>query len=162
MTSAKWCVCRVGTARVREGVRAYMRAWVGSGGTLLTCRTACRNVAALVSQGYRAGYVAGAFMIGRLLSSTVWGVWSDSHGRKPVLYAGCVTIAVTSIAFGLSFSYWWMLLVRFLGGVGNGITSTAKTCTSEVAHEAHQARGTGTRGDVLGTCLRSRAHARRA
>ena len=96
-----------------------------------------------LAQGYRAGYVAGAFMIGRLVSSTAWGVWSDSHGRKPVLYAGCVTIAVTSIAFGLSFSYWWMLLTRFLGGIGNGITSTAKTCTSEVAHESHQAKGAG-------------------
>lgn len=102
----------------------------------LVCLVLC-----LAVKGFRAGYIAGSFMIGRLVSSTLWGLFSDKFGRKPVLAIGCLTITVTSILFGFCTHYVWALVVRFLGGLGNGITATAKVCTSEVAHQSHASKG---------------------
>ena len=35
--------------------------------------------------GTYAGYIAGAFMAGRMASSLLWGIVADKWGRKPVL-----------------------------------------------------------------------------
>ena len=116
-----------------------------------------RGLTPLCDQGYRAGFIASSFMVGRMLSSSLWGPWSDRHGRRPVLVIGCLTIAITSVAFGFSFAYWWTIVIRFLGGLGNGITAAAKTCTAEVApHSTHRSKGAC-------FCLgRQRAHAHAA
>jgi MFS family permease len=35
-----------------------------------------------------------SFMLGRALTSTVWGIIADRHGRKPVMIAGITTVSV--------------------------------------------------------------------
>ncbi|KAH0860859.1 hypothetical protein HID58_089120 [Brassica napus] len=43
--------------------------------------------------GYYAGFIACAFMLGRALTSVLWGVMSDRYGRKPIILLGTITIA---------------------------------------------------------------------
>ncbi|VAH75968.1 unnamed protein product [Triticum turgidum subsp. durum] len=39
--------------------------------------------------GFYAGFVGASYMLGRALTSTVWGIVADKHGRKPVLVITC-------------------------------------------------------------------------
>ncbi|KAE9592767.1 putative major facilitator superfamily, cyclic nucleotide-regulated ion channel [Lupinus albus] len=39
-----------------------------------------------------AGYVGSAFMIGRTLTSVLWGIIADRYGRKPVLLIGVFSV----------------------------------------------------------------------
>lgn len=82
--------------------------------------------------GYYAGYVASAFMLGRVASSLFWGWFSDKCGRKPALLIGCLSVAVFSLCFGLVSSLTGALVVRFLAGLTNGVTSVSKTIASEI------------------------------
>ena len=82
--------------------------------------------------GYYAGYIASAFMLGRVVSSLFWGWFADKFGRKPALVIGCLSVAVSSLCFGLVGSFTGALLVRFLAGVTNGINSVSKTIGSEL------------------------------
>ena len=63
-------------------------------------------------QGFYAGYVASAFIFGRFLSGYVWGYFTDSIGRKPVIVATLLSVATFSLAFGFSTSYTWALSSR--------------------------------------------------
>ena len=89
--------------------------------------------------GYYAGYIASSMMIGRLLSSVFWGRMSDRIGRKPVMYIGCLSIAVFSILFGFSVNFWMALITRFLLGLFNPVMSIARTTICEVCAPKYQA-----------------------
>ncbi|KAH9686727.1 hypothetical protein KPL70_014478 [Citrus sinensis] len=47
--------------------------------------------------GFYAGYVGSSYMLGRALTSVLWGMGADRCGRKPVIIIGCITVLVTSI-----------------------------------------------------------------
>lgn len=91
--------------------------------------------------GWYAGYVASAFMGGRMISSFFWGAWSDKHGRKPIMVMGVMSIIVFQTAFGFSFNYPWAIGSRLLFGLLNPIVGTAKTVVSEICSHADQAKG---------------------
>ncbi|CAM8920178.1 unnamed protein product [Rhodiola kirilowii] len=44
--------------------------------------------------GYYAGFVGSAFMLGRALTSIVWGTEADRYGRKPVILFGTFSVLV--------------------------------------------------------------------
>jgi len=91
--------------------------------------------------GFYAGYIGAAFMVGRLCTSYLWGLYSDRYGRRPVMLVGMAGMVVFGVGFGLSFNFAWAIAMRVLTGVFNGIVGTAKTMVSELCPEAHQARG---------------------
>lgn len=62
--------------------------------------------------GFYAGYITSAFMVGRVGSSYFWGRFADRYGRLPVVYIGLWSMAVLSIAFGLSTTFAWALGCR--------------------------------------------------
>eukprot|EP00752_Nemacystus_decipiens_P011395 g10122.t1 len=91
--------------------------------------------------GYYAGFIASAFMIGRVGSSYFWGRFADQYGRLPVVYVGLGSMVVLSIAFGLSTTFVWALSCRFLLGVTNGLLGISKTMISEVCGKEHETVG---------------------
>ncbi|XP_019434755.1 PREDICTED: protein ZINC INDUCED FACILITATOR-LIKE 1-like isoform X5 [Lupinus angustifolius] len=91
-----------------------------------------------------AGYVGSAFMLGRGLTSVLWGIISDRYGRKPVLVIGIITIVIFNTLFGLSTSLWMAIVTRFLLGSLCGVFGPVKAYASELFREEHQAIGLST------------------
>ena len=55
--------------------------------------------------GYYAGFLAGAFMFGRALSSTCWGVLGDKYGPVKVMYLCTLLSGLLTIYFGMAPNY---------------------------------------------------------
>ncbi|CAN0223141.1 unnamed protein product [Pylaiella littoralis] len=91
--------------------------------------------------GYYAGYLTSALMVGRFVSSYFWGRFADRYGRLPVMYIGLCSIAILSVAFGLSTSFWWAVSCRFMLGAMNGLVAIAKCMISEVCGKEHEVVG---------------------
>ena len=91
--------------------------------------------------GFYAGFLGGSFFAGQFASSYAWGVLSDRYGKRICLIAGSTGTLITCLAFGFSFSFWFAVLTRFLGGLLNGNIGIAKAyigvaTTKESAHKA--------------------------
>ncbi|OIV95482.1 hypothetical protein TanjilG_23925 [Lupinus angustifolius] len=93
--------------------------------------------------GY-AGYVGSAFMLGRALTSILWGMVADRYGRKPIVMIGIVSVIIFNTLFGLSTSFWMAVIMRFLLGSLNGLLGPMKAYSSEIFREEHQALGLST------------------
>ncbi|KAG5549453.1 hypothetical protein RHGRI_014708 [Rhododendron griersonianum] len=98
--------------------------------------------------GYYAGYVGSSFMLGRALTSVLWGLVADRYGRKPVIIIGTSAVLVTGVIFntlfGLSVNYWMAISTRFLLGSLNGLLGPVKVSVayaSEIFRTEYQALG---------------------
>jgi len=58
-----------------------------------------------------------ALLIGRMVSALFWGIVADRYGRRPVLFVALGCIAVFSIGFGFSTSFWAAFTFRSELGV---------------------------------------------
>ena len=67
-----------------------------------------------------AGLLGTAGMLGVGLSSVVVGWYSDNYGRKPALLFCVTTFAVFTAAVYWSSSWWDIMILRFLAGLGLG------------------------------------------
>ncbi|XWS75338.1 hypothetical protein CRYUN_Cryun01aG0077900 [Craigia yunnanensis] len=92
-----------------------------------------------------------AFMLGRALTSVLWGIVADRYGRKPVIIMGTITVVIFNTLFGLSVNFWMAVITRFLLGSLNWLTWTDKVnlhnlqaYAVEVFREEHQALGLST------------------
>ncbi|MED6150115.1 hypothetical protein PIB30_069210, partial [Stylosanthes scabra] len=94
--------------------------------------------------GSYAGYVGSTFMLGRCLTSVMWGIISDRYGRKPVIIIGVITVVIFNTLFGLSTSFWMAILMRFLLGSLNGLLGPVKAYATEIFREEHQSLGLST------------------
>ncbi|XP_015936834.1 protein ZINC INDUCED FACILITATOR-LIKE 1 isoform X1 [Arachis duranensis] len=94
--------------------------------------------------GSYAGYVGSTFMLGRCLTSVMWGMISDRYGRKPVIIIGVITVVIFNTLFGLSTSFWMAILMRFLLGSLNGLLGPVKAYATEIFREEHQSLGLST------------------
>jgi len=56
--------------------------------------------------------------VGFFLSSLVVGPWSDSYGRRPILLGGAFLFVLGSLACVLATNLPWLLLGRFIQGLG--------------------------------------------
>ncbi|XP_058766676.1 protein ZINC INDUCED FACILITATOR-LIKE 1-like isoform X2 [Vicia villosa] len=75
---------------------------------------------------YYAGYVGSSFMLGRTLTSVLWGMVSDRYGRKPVMVIGVFSVVIFNTLFGISSSFWMAVITRFLLGCLNGAIGPTK------------------------------------
>ncbi|XP_057948421.1 protein ZINC INDUCED FACILITATOR 1-like [Malania oleifera] len=91
--------------------------------------------------GYYAGYVGSSFMLGRALTSVLWGVVADRYGRKPVIMIGTIAVVIFNTLFGLSTDFWMAFVTRFLLGSFCGILGPMRAYASEVCQEQYQALG---------------------
>ncbi|KAK7322508.1 hypothetical protein VNO77_25890 [Canavalia gladiata] len=91
-----------------------------------------------------AGYVGSSFMLGRCLTSVVWGMISDRYGRKPVIIIGIITVVIFNTLFGLSMNLWMAISMRFLLGSLNGLLGPIKAYATEILREEDQALGLST------------------
>ncbi|XP_004515444.1 protein ZINC INDUCED FACILITATOR-LIKE 1-like isoform X2 [Cicer arietinum] len=91
-----------------------------------------------------AGYIGSSFMLGRSLTSILWGLIADRYGRKPVAFLGIISVIIFNTLFGLSTSFWMAVITRFFLGCLNGLLGPMKAYCSEIFREEKQALGLST------------------
>ncbi|XP_059295917.1 protein ZINC INDUCED FACILITATOR 1-like [Lycium ferocissimum] len=90
---------------------------------------------------YYAGYLGSSFMLGRALTSILWGIIADRYGRKPVVVIGTITVVIFNALFGLSTNFWMAIVTRFLIGSLCGIIGTMRAYASEICRKEYHALG---------------------
>lgn len=73
------------------------------------------------------GWVGGVIIISMLITRPLAGLALDNIGRKAVLIIGLIITVAVVIAYGLFPIIWVILSVRFIHGIGWGLSSTAST-----------------------------------
>ncbi|XP_057457735.1 protein ZINC INDUCED FACILITATOR-LIKE 1-like [Lotus japonicus] len=91
-----------------------------------------------------AGYVGSAYMLGRALTSVLWGIIADRYGRKPVIISGIISVIIFSTLFGLSTNFWMAVFMRFVLGSLNGLLGPMMAYCTEIFREEKQALGLST------------------
>ncbi len=71
------------------------------------------------------GLVITAFGIGRLLTDIPAGLMAERYGRKLLMFGGPLLIALASIGCALTDSFFWLVVFRFVQGIGAGAYMTA-------------------------------------
>ena len=66
----------------------------------------------------QAGYLIAVFTFGNISAAPFIGLWLDKRGRRFVLLPSLVLFGVAGIACGLVDSFTWVLIFRFLQGLG--------------------------------------------
>ncbi|KAH9027876.1 MFS general substrate transporter [Lactarius pseudohatsudake] len=74
-------------------------------------------------------------------TSFQWNRLSDHVGRKPVLLACLVGTTISILLFGLSHSFWALVLSRCLHGAVKGHVGAVKSTIAELTDETNIARG---------------------
>ncbi|XP_057767363.1 protein ZINC INDUCED FACILITATOR-LIKE 1-like isoform X2 [Salvia miltiorrhiza] len=90
---------------------------------------------------YYAGYVGSSFMLGRALTSLLWGLVADKYGRKPVIMFGTLIVVIFNTLFGVSVNFWMAIITRFLLGSLCGTLGPLRAYASEICRKEHQALG---------------------
>ncbi|XP_064968116.1 probable peptide/nitrate transporter At3g43790 isoform X3 [Musa acuminata AAA Group] len=91
--------------------------------------------------GFYAGFVGSAFMLGRALTSILWGMVADRYGRRPVIMISLLAVIVFNTLFGLSTRYWMAIMTRSFLGFLSGLLGPIQAYASEVCRKEYQALG---------------------
>ncbi|TFK62044.1 MFS general substrate transporter [Pluteus cervinus] len=91
--------------------------------------------------GYYAGLIESLFFATEALCVLQWSRLSDHVGRKPVLLIGLAGTAISMIFFGLSQTFWGLVLSRCLCGLLNGNIGVMKSVMGELTDSSNRAEG---------------------
>ncbi|KAJ0229509.1 hypothetical protein HA466_0315350 [Hirschfeldia incana] len=76
-------------------------------------------------------------MLGRTLTSVIWGVVADRYGRKPVILIGTASVVIFNTLFGLSVNFWMAIITRFCLGSFNGLFVPIKAYAMETFRDEY-------------------------
>ncbi|KAG1740058.1 MFS general substrate transporter [Suillus lakei] len=91
--------------------------------------------------GYYAGIIESLFFVAQTLTVLRWSRLSDRVGRKPVLLVGLSGTCISMLCFGLSTTFWGLVISRCMCGVLNGNVSVMKTMVGELTDSTNMAQG---------------------
>ncbi|KAH8104388.1 member of major facilitator multidrug-resistance DHA1 sub-family [Phellopilus nigrolimitatus] len=89
---------------------------------------------------YYVGMMQSIFFATEALTVLHWSRASDRIGRKPVILIGLLCISLSMYCFGLSRSFWGLVLPRSLNGALNGNIGVIKSMLAEMTDETNLAR----------------------
>ncbi|KAG1852064.1 MFS general substrate transporter, partial [Suillus tomentosus] len=90
--------------------------------------------------GYYAGIIESLFFVAQALMVLRWGRLSDRIGRKPVLVIGLSGACISILCFGLSTTFWSLVISRCLCGLLNGNAGVMKTMMGELTDSTNMAQ----------------------
>ena len=96
------------------------------------------------------GIMLAAYTFGQFLFTPILGSLSDRMGRRPIIMFGLISNTIFFIAFGLSGSLWFALIVRFLAGAGNGNIAVARAYIGDISTPAQLKGRMGMIGAAFG------------
>src|SRR3989337_3048559 len=66
------------------------------------------------------GPLIASFAVAQLVSSPIWGKFSDRYGRRPAMLIGLGASAFAYVIFGYANSLWMLFASRIVQGLGAG------------------------------------------
>ncbi|KAM6504162.1 Major facilitator superfamily domain containing protein [Amanita muscaria] len=91
--------------------------------------------------GYYAGIIESLFFATEAMTILQWGRISDRIGRKPVILIGLAGNALSMLCFGLSRTFWTLVVSRCLCGLLNGNVGVLKSVIGELTDSTNRADG---------------------
>lgn len=82
--------------------------------------------------GYYVGIMQSLFFLTQALTVLHWSRLSDRVGRKPVILMGIAGLSISMYCFGLSRTFWGLVLSRALNGALNGNIGVIKSMMAEI------------------------------
>lgn len=89
------------------------------------------------------GWLISAFAVAQLISSPVWGKFSDRYGRRPAMLIGLAASAVAYVVFGFANSLVMLFASRLVQGLGGGTTGVAQAYVADTMAPAERAKALG-------------------
>lgn len=87
------------------------------------------------------GWYVGCALIGSIIGVACAGMMSDRLGRRPTMLISAVLFTVSAAGCAFSGNFTWLVIYRFIGGVGIGIVSiVAPMYISEIAVPRYRGR----------------------
>ncbi|KAJ7433744.1 major facilitator superfamily domain-containing protein [Mycena latifolia] len=83
--------------------------------------------------GYYVGIMQSLFFFTQALTVLHWSRLSDHIGRKPVILSGLLGLSISMYCFGLSRTFWGLVLSRSLNGALNGNIGVIKSMIAEMS-----------------------------
>jgi MFS family permease len=93
--------------------------------------------------GILSGVIASAFTVAQLLSSPMWGRFSDKFGRRPALLIALSAAGVAYLVFGFAESLWLLFLSRIVQGAGGGTVGVIQAYVADTTEPKDRARNLG-------------------
>ncbi|KAM6495126.1 major facilitator superfamily transporter [Amanita muscaria] len=91
--------------------------------------------------GHYAGIIESLFFATEAMMILQWGRISDRIGRKPVILIGLAGNALSMLCFGLSRTFWTLVVSRCLCGLLNGNVGVLKSVIGELTDSTNRADG---------------------
>ncbi|TFK35576.1 major facilitator superfamily transporter [Crucibulum laeve] len=91
--------------------------------------------------GYYAGLIESLFFVTEALTVLQWSRVSDHIGRKPVILIGLIGSSISMLCFGLSRTFWALVVSRCLCGLLNGNIGVMKSVMGELTDSTNRAEG---------------------
>ncbi|KAF8886146.1 major facilitator superfamily domain-containing protein [Infundibulicybe gibba] len=88
--------------------------------------------------GYYAGLIQSLFFLTESIMVMQWNRLSDRVGRKPVLLFGLIGASLSMLLFGLSHTFWTLVISRCLCGLLNGNTGIIKSAMGELTNSSNR------------------------
>jgi multidrug resistance protein len=89
------------------------------------------------------GPLIAAFAVAQLVSSPVWGKFSDRYGRRPAVMIGLGASAFAYLIFGFANSLWLLFASRIVQGLGGGTTGVAQAYVADTMEPGERAKALG-------------------
>jgi multidrug resistance protein len=89
------------------------------------------------------GPLIASFAVAQLISSPIWGKFSDRYGRRPAMLIGLAASAVAYVVFGFANSLWLLFVSRIVQGLGGGTTGVAQAYVADTMAPAERAKALG-------------------
>jgi MFS family permease len=93
--------------------------------------------------GLVVGLLVSSFSLAQLLSTPLWGRFSDRHGRRPALLVGLGASAVAYVVFAYADSLWLLFLSRIVQGAGGGTVSVIQAYVADATRPEDRAKSLG-------------------
>jgi MFS family permease len=87
--------------------------------------------------GYYVGLMQSLFFLTQAFTVLQWSRLSDRVGRKPVILTGLAGLSLSMYCFGLSKTFWGLVLSRSLNGALNGNIGVIKSLMGELTDETN-------------------------
>ncbi|KAI9443957.1 MFS general substrate transporter [Lactarius indigo] len=91
--------------------------------------------------GYYTGIIVSLYCAGEAVTSFQWNRLSDHVGRKPVLLSCLMGSTLSTLLFGLSRSFWALVLSQCFHGAMVGHLGVVKSMTAELTDKTNVAQG---------------------